>query len=328
MFLKNEETSKILCFIRDAFGGICVGGGLYYAFTQFMLWYSNSQFSSYRGIDSLTPSLMIKSLPKSILACYNTFYNFFAKERMSIDTSITVFVLGISLLIVILKIISFLVFAFRSSFFKGMLMTLTIVLIPVASNASLLLAVGTSRTLIMSMGMMLTVILFVLLPNSSMPLSCLRKRVSLLVLALLLWISVSVVENDQLALKEGKNAVIALTETIVYTLLAEGYVTDGSCAVVFIGRPADSSLFYKSTAFEMANYYAKFGYFSIMPGNNQRTWSSVLYKLCGKKIYYADEETYGGIREMEEVANMPLYPQEGSIVKVGNIYVVKLAEPY
>lgn len=329
ILLEEQRISNVFVYLRDAFLGICLGGGMYYAFTQFMLWYSKTEFSSYRGINSLTPFLMIKSLPKSILSCYNTAYDFFVKESMCLNTSVTPMILVTLLLLVTIKIISLIIFAFKKSVFSGVLMSIAILLIPVGSNASLLLAVGTTRTLIMSMGMMLTVILTMISQkNQNSPWNYWEKRASLLIMILMLWISVSVVESDQLALKEGKNSVISLTETIVDTLIEQGYTTDGSCAVAFLGRPADNSLFYKSKAFELANYYAKFGYFSVMPGNNQRTWNSVLNNLCGKRIFYADEETYGKIRETEEAAAMPAFPQEGSVIKIGNIFVVKIAEPY
>lgn len=328
LILEDEKTD-VLAYMRDAFLGICLGGGMYYAFTQFMLWYSQTEFSSYRGIDSLTPFLMIKSLPKSILGCYNTFYVFFMKENMCINTSITSIILAAFLVIASVKIIFLIIWAFRKSFFSGVLMCIAILLIPVGSNASLLLAVGTTRTLIMSMGTMLAVVLIVISQKEQSSLwNYWSKKAVFLIMLLMLWISVSVVENDQLALKEGKDAVISLTDTIVDTLIEQGYRTDGSCAVVFLGRPADSSLFYRSQAYEMANYYAQFGYFSVMPGNNQRTWNSVLNNLCGKRIFYAYEEMYGKIREAEDVAAMPFFPQEGSIVKMGDVFVVKIAEPY
>lgn len=272
---------------------------------------------------------MIKSLPKSILGCYNTFFDFFTEERMYLNTSVTSMVLVAFGLLVSMKAISLIIWAFRKSIFSGALMCIAILLVPVGSNASLLLAVGTTRTLIMSMGIMLTVVLVMISPKKQSSLwNYWSKRAGFLIMLLMLWISVPVVENDQLALKEGKNAVISLTNTIVDALIEQGYRTDGSCTMAFLGRPADSSLFYKSQAYEMANYYAKFGYFSISPGNNQRTWYSVLNNLCGKRIFYADEETYGKIREAEEVAVMPYFPQEGSIVKIGDVFVVKIADPY
>lgn len=329
ILLEDKKLSEILAYIRDVFLSVCMGGIIYYAFTQFMLWYSKTEFSSYKGIDSLTPLFMIKSLPESICRCYKTFFDFFINEKMFMNTSVTTIIIAAFLLFVLVKIISFIIWAFKKSIFSGVFMCLAILLIPVGSNASLLLAVGNIRTLIMSMGIMLTVVLIVISPNNLGSFwKEWNKRVSLLMMVLLLWISVSVVENDQLALKEGKNSVISLTDTLVDELIEQGYRTDGSCAVVFLGRPADSSLFYKSQAYEMANYYAKFGYFSVAPGNNRRTWNSVLNNLCGKRIFYAYEETYGKIREMDEVADMPSFPQEGSIVKMGEIFVVKIAEPY
>ncbi len=329
LILEEQSVAKVLVYLRDAFGGICLGGGMYYAFTQFMLWYSKTEFSSYRGIDSLTPMLMIKSLPQTISRCYTTFFDFFVKENMHLNTSATSMVFAVLLAVAIIKIISLIFIAFRKSVILGILMSVAILLIPVGCNASLLLAVGTEQTLIMSMGMVLAVILIALSKKGAeSSWNYWSHRVGVLVMLLLLWISVPVVTNDQLALKEGKNSVISLTETMTDTLIEQGYTTDGRSAVVFLGRPADNVLFYKSKAFETANYYAKFGYFSVAPGNNQRTWNSVLNNLCGKRIFYADEETYGKIRETKEAAAMPSFPQEGSVIKMGDIFVVKIAEPY
>ena len=303
--------------------------GVYYAFTKFMLWYGKAEFSAYRGINNLSLPLMIKSLPGSVKNCYSAFYNFFAEDYMSMNTAITKYALTVFFIFLTGKLLYSVIRSIRQNVFSGLMMLLAVLLMPVACNASILLAVGQMPNLLMSMGMMYVAALPVLLRTEGKGwLPFWDKRVGALVLAVMLWLSASVVENDQLALKEGITATVSLVETLVDELMDQGYLADGTHAVVFLGRPADSPLFYQSAAFQLSNPYAKFGYFRVEAGNNRRTWRGVLNILCGRKIFYAEEEAYNAVRESVEAADMPVFPKSGSVKVIGNIIVIKIGEPY
>lgn len=325
----NGDTKESLKHIRDSLLSVILGGAFYYCFLQLMLWYSKTELSSYNNVDSLSLGMMIKSLPKSVIVCYEQFFTFLFREKLSLYvSSATVFVIGLCI-IAMINLIVLTVRAFKKNIFSGLMCILAMLLIPVGCNASLLLAVGASRSLIMSMGMMVFVTISSLcLSETTNVFTYVYKRANYILLALLLWASVLVVENDQVALKEGMHQTAVIANDIVREAIDMGYVTDGSYGVAILGRPADSPLFNRSEAFNRANIYARFGYLPLQPDNNIRTWGPVLSTLSGHRINYAYRDTYAAIQYSDEAKEMTVYPAEGSIKIIDNIITIKIGDPY
>ena len=66
------------------------------------------------------------------------------------------------------------------------------------------------------------------------------------------------VEKDQLALKEGRTATVQLADCVVEGLIVEGYLAD-DIPIAFVGKPCENAMFVKQSAWNSANWYAKFG---------------------------------------------------------------------
>lgn len=133
--------------------------------------------------------------------------------------------------------------------------------------------------------------------------------------------------NDQLALKEGKTAVITLTENIVSGLYSGGYL-DEYHTVAFVGRPGNNDRFAKSAAYQMANDYARFGCWSTAPRNNRVSWEGVISNFLGVNLSLCGDPEYQELIALEQVADMPEFPLEGSICVINDIVVVKVSELY
>ncbi|MCD7945439.1 MAG: hypothetical protein LUF81_02340 [Clostridiales bacterium] len=153
----------------------------------------------------------------------------------------------------------------------------------------------------------------------------------LLCLAGMLWINVCVVGNDQLAMREGRTAVVTIAENIVTRLADEGYInaeTDTTIAIV--GRPAENVMFAQTTAWKQANKYAQFGgaYWYADAGNNRRSWNGLLVGYCGIQLNFCSDDTFKELIATSTIAEMPCFPDEGSICEVDGIVVIKVSDYY
>lgn len=208
----------------------------------------------------------------------------------------------------------------------ALLFVATMLLLPVASCMVLLIAVGNSMTGLMSMGILLSIVLLgsVLFKDDE---SFLLKRVYLFVFVFVAWYQISAVTNDQLALKEGKTATVTLVENVVSELISEGYLEQGK-PIALIGQPAQSPLFVQSSAYQIANTYARFGCFSTDARNSRCSYSGVMSNYLGISINLCSDAQYEELRKLDEVADMPSFPSEDSIREINDVIVVKISDLY
>lgn len=105
--------------------------------------------------------------------------------------------------------------------------------ITIASCAVLLIAVGNSMNLLMSMSMVICIPLFLALLMGGLNFAkeeynVLSRNIGYTLLIFLLWANILTVTNDQLALKEGRTATVKLTDMIISELVAEGHLEEGA----------------------------------------------------------------------------------------------------
>lgn len=321
---RKRQIDKIYTY--KCSGGV-LGGILYLVVMKVLLWHGGVELASYKGAGNFTLKMIVENFPNSFMKCYQFYYDFFANQFMYVRTSITKMVLVAFFVCLLINILYGFIRIFTESKIRALLFGISILLIPAAGNASLLLAVGNTPTLLMSMGMIYTVVLFTVLIPKERTIGFLSKRVCAGILALIVWVSVITVGNDQLALMEGKTATISLTQNIVSELGERGYM-DYEHPIALVGRPANNDTFAWNPAYSTSNDYAKFGAWSTDAGNNRRSWLGVLNEYCGVGLSFCGEETYNEIKVKEEVSAMPEFPAEGSIIEVDGVVVVKVSDVY
>lgn len=327
MIQKQKDVRSLAAFLgRGLFGGV-LGGIFYFISARLMLLYAGGSLASYKGAGTVSIGQMLRSLPSSIVNCYQCFYEFLVEKAMYINKGAYEVTLRVVLVLLAAGVVYVCVKIFHTSIMYGVAFIVCILVFPMAANAVLLLAPGNSATLLMSMGSMYIVVLPVmLLPENGTFDFCLR-RVCFLAVSSLLWVSILTVENDQLALSEGRTAAVTLAQNIIGELREKGYLGN-DYAIALVGRPANNDLFRGDTAFYTANAYAQFGYWSTQSGNNRASWEGLITQYCGVRINLCYEETYDIIRLMDEVENMPEFPAEGSVQEIEGVIVVKVSELY
>lgn len=327
LLIEEKKVKSVFYYACSSLGLILVGGIFYLLITKALLFRAGIQMASYKGASNMSIGLMLRSLPESIEQCYLQFINFVWGQKMLADLEfINIVLLGLGVVYIVAICIRFFELL-KSQVMSAVIFLVMLGLLPVASCAVLLIAVGNTMSVLMSLGIVLgIVILGIVVPREGKT-GFWLKRIYLFALVALAWFQLSAVENDQLALKEGKTATITLTENIISEIYHQGYLEEQQY-VAFVGRPGDNDRFAQSTAYRMANGYAKFGCWSTDARNNRVSWNGIISNFIGTNLYLCDDAEYQRIIGLQQVADMPEYPMEGSICIIDNIIVVKVSDVY
>ena len=259
MLLDCERGKRIVEFLIKGILAIVIGGIFYSLISDALLKKYGIELAPYRGASEVSVGRIIALLPESMQLCYKEFYNFFVKNRMGItvfnETVILIGGMGVLLSVCVFR--HFFVI-WRISRGHALCFLACICLVPVGCNAVVLLVRSDMDTL-MSMGMVASVALVsaVILSIDGRSVFFLRRGAYILLL-LLLWVNILTVEKDQLALKEGRTATVQLADCVVEGLIVEGYLAD-DIPIAFVGKPCENAMFVKQSAWNSANWYAKFG---------------------------------------------------------------------
>lgn len=324
---------KIVYFIVKSILTIVTGGVFYIIIANGLLMIYGIQRSSYKGASEVSLGTIIVSFPASIVRCYKNFYAYFVNHNMYLTVPRKSFLLLLGIVFFVLFcVIRLFIIIWRKNRRYAICFLGCVALIPVASCAILLIVQGTGMGLLMSMSLASSLVLCLWICVESMPkkekISFFAKRISYLLLFLLLWVEILTVTNDQLALKEGKKATEEVTSIIVDELASEDYLGSDS-AIAIVGKPSENDLFAKRKAWETANFYARFGADDWLGGSDgYRSWRGLIIECCGLSLNFCTEEQYKSILQTKELAEMPVFPAEESIKEIDGVVVVKVSDVY
>lgn len=328
MLMGGKEGKEIKNYVIKGVSSILIGGVIYFVLTKLLLLRAGVSLASYRGASEVSLSNILIHLPDSFLRCYQNFYRFFFVNRMYCNISgMNIFIIVTAVLLMICVLWQFMLLLQKK---KGHALGFLacILLIPAASNAVLIIAAGNSVSLQMAMSMIVSILLlFVLLPTQGKGVFYIKRCCCLLV-TFLFWGSIAAVSNDQLALKEGTTATVHLANRIINVLDTDGYIRDGS-VFAFMGKPSENDFYIKRTAYLNANEYARFGgWWSTEAENHKRSWQGVLSEYCGIRLNLCSGQQYQVLIQNKDVANMPVFPLEGSIAEIDGVIVIKVSDFY
>lgn len=321
--LKLQNIKKVLMYLINCLIVFVLGGGIYYAITELLLFRAGIEMASYKGADNVGVISIIKNVPWSFIKTYKEFWNYVIVNKMNTNLEFSrVMSIFVAILILGIFLVQF-VKVFRKNKKNAFLMLFLFALIPCGTCIIVMIAVDNSITGLMAMGIVSIFMMFYTVVENAKW----EKNVYYVVIAVLMWYWIGTVENDQIALKEG----ITATTTIATEIMQD--VNDCSDyeygnRIAFVGRTADNPCFYVSEAYNMANGYAQFGKWSTDPRNNRVTWSGIYNVYCGRVIPICDDETYSQLILSQEVEEMPIYPEEGYMQLIDDVLVVKVSDLY
>ena len=155
-----------------------------------------------------------------------------------------------------------------------------------------------------------------------------EKALILLTAAAVVYGSVFMSAVDQQAMYEGRQATKELSDLIAQTLVNEGYY-DNEIPVMLVGNASNSPLFRTHELYHTANPYARVGLFMAETAGTIRfSWDAAFRDYTPIWLNLCDDKTYQKLLETEEIAEMPTFPQEGSIRKMDGVLVIKVSEEY
>ena len=341
LLFRGEEGIKLRCYIAKCLGSAVCGAALYWGILQIILKISGVAMTNYQGGADISVSGILKNLPSSVAKCYELFYRYFfgtlVKHNMLQETAV-VFVLifcvvGAALACRLVRLIR------RKDWENTFYGTAALLVLPMMCTVFMVATSQASFYIPMSGGLALFLpVCFWLLDSSREgETACdafrkcwnkAEKALILLTAAAVVYGSVFMSAVDQQAMHEGRQATKELSDLIAQTLVNEGYY-DNEIPVMLVGNASNSPLFRTHELYHTANPYARVGLFMAETAGTIRfSWDAAFRDYTPIWLNLCDDETYQKLLETEEIAEMPTFPQEGSIRKMDGVLVIKVSEEY
>lgn len=330
---KEDLTWKEFFQYGFRFALICVFGMLLYAaLNKFFLWYTDSRLISYQGISNIADMGIVDYL-RGICHAYEFFL--FPSERMDYVNygSSYLYVMGIHrlyrLVLCLALVMSAVMLwkAYRENAGKALKTGILIMLLPAACNFIFIMC-PSSETIIHTLMVYGEMFLFVYTAWCMEYVLCglykkLQKPVKYSGMISLILMGAGFIYLDhtlylkmQLQYEQYKSEMTVLTASIK---LLDGYYDDMPVAVVFTGqRDAAVPKYQEFSEIDLLIPYAE-GYMN--PVENQYDLLYFLKNICGFETPVVDGTQF---MELEEVQDMPVYPDAGSIRVIQGTVVVKL----
>ena len=318
-------------FILRCFISIVLGMGLYYVLLNINLWHYEVVLDSYNGTNSYGPVGMLLNLPASIVHAYRDFANYFRQVIARTNIFGGTIYKAVFILLAI-YIVYAVVILFKESRMRAVLFAFTILLVPLAANAVLLMAYDsvTSVQMTVPVSMSIPVLLCIIsaFKEPDVKVKKVYKAILALALSLLIYGNYIMSIYDQQAMYMGRQSLTELSREVITTLQTYN-LYHPYYKYVFVGTPADNPCFNRNFVFDEANKYALVGTWS--PDDTRlvvQSWQGFLTYEMGVNMMVADDDKLKEALEDPTVRNMPIFPELGCCAMVNDVVVIKLSDNY
>lgn len=341
LLFRNQEKQKIREHICRSLASAASGAVLYLLILKAVLWATGTAMADYQGGADISVSGILKNLPSNVAKCYELFYRYFfgtlVKHNMLQETAavfvLMFFVVGAALACRLVRLVC------RKDWENTFYGIAALLVLPMTCTIFMVATSQASFYIPMSGGLALFLpVCFWLLDSSREgETACdafrkcwnkAEKALTLLTAAAVVYGSVFMSAVDQQAMYEGRLATKELSDLIAQTLVSEGYYDD-EIPVMLVGNASSSPLFRTHELYHRANPYARVGLFMAEAADTIRfSWNAAFRDYTPIWLNLCDDKTYQELLETEEIAEMPTFPQEGSIRKMDGVLVIKVSEEY
>ena len=337
LLFRGEERIKLRCYIAKCLGSAVCGAALYWEILQIILKISGVAMTNYQGGASASPLNMLKSLPQSIAKCYAQFWDYFFGDTVRHNTLQNTKVLYVLAFVFVgaalLRRLA--VILRRKDAETAFYAVAALLVMPLASVIFLLAASEATFYIPMAGGTALFFPVCFWLLNAapvqpSGRVEKLEKNAVLLTAAVILYGGVFMSVIDQQAMYEGRRATKQIADLVANELVAEGYYdAPEKLPVMLVGRPSASPLFRTHVVYWDANDYAQVGLFKKESAATMRySWNAVFLDLTPVQLELCSDDMYDGLIRTEEIRQMPVFPENGSMQVMNGVYVIKISEDY
>mgnify|MGYP000075020329 FL=1 len=341
LLFRNEEKQKIREHICRSLASAASGAVLYLLILKVVLWATGTAMADYQGGADVSVSGILKNLPSSIAKCYELFYRYFfgtlVKHNILQETAVVFvlmfFVVGAALACRLVRLVC------RKDWENTFYGIAALLVLPMMCTVFMVATSQAAFYIPMSGGLALFLpVCFWLLDSSREDKTACdvfhkcwnkaEKALTLLTAAAVVYGSVFMSAVDQQAMYEGRQATKELSDLIAQTLVSEGYY-DNEIPVMLVGNASSNPLFRTHKLYHKANPYARVGLFMAETAGTIRfSWNAAFRDYTPIWLNLCDDKTYQELLETEEIAEMPTFPQEGSIRKMDDVLVIKVSEEY
>lgn len=330
LYKLNMTSKDLFRYIGKTAMTFVLGGISYFLLLYANLKYYNIKMSSYNGASKYNALDTILNLPKSILDAYKDFIYYYSNEE--IRANILSEQLYVIIFILLLILIGYgIKNVFRTNKLHALIYLFCFILIPVACNASILIAYDSITSIQMTMPMALCIpVLLCFVSNIELK-RCITvyaiKLITIGSLVLILYGNYIMVQYDQQAMYMGLVSTKTLTTQISERLLQLDLFRP-EYQYCFIGKPSDNVLFNKNEVIVKANDYARFGDFGVLPDCVRQSWYGFWTNEMGINIKIVDDDWYVQAIANEAIRQMPNFPANGACAMIDDVVVIKISDSY
>ena len=327
---EDQDYKSVLRYVCRFAVSLLISFIVYKIIWDLTLKFCHIQAVDYKGADSVTVGKIIAGFPRSFLSTYREFFRYFFRNELK--HSIYQRLLAFGVLMIALFVVNVILGGRKLAGKPGMrwlLAAICLLLIPPAANIAMILAVDAGEAAIQMTMPMATIFPFLLcVTDVGNYRDRLTRAIDWLRIAMVLFVlygSFLMISVDQHVMLKSRDNATAMMNRVAVDL-GEDQNPEGG--FVFVGKIADNPNFLKDQLWEKANQYARYGDFHIFVyADNRANFSYFgLLRDSGLNMTFNWNNSYWGeMIQSEEVQEMPLYPENGYIKKIGKTIVVKFA---
>lgn len=323
----KEGASNILLLLTKGVGAILLGGIEYLIVWEIGLWCFQVEKSGYAGANTYSLLNTIIKFPKRIADVYQCFGLYF-KDVICKTLYFGGTILPVILLILVAAILAADIWnVLRADKKGGIVYLLMLIAVPAAAGSVLMVATDTALSIQMTGAYALVVPIFVLLLSAAekrtLPLKTLHLMVSITAV-IFLYSQILQTQVDQKTMAETKTSSMNVVAEIHERLGAENLLSE-ELRYCFIGVPAGNPMYYRSETFWKANGYAYIG--GSWPDSQSvvRSWNGLIRDICQINMNICSIAEYNMLCTDEKVVDMPVFPAQGSVIRIGDIVVIRVS---
>lgn len=306
---------------------ILLGGIEYLIIWEMGLGYFHIAKSNYAGADTYSFLNMIIKFPKrmmDVFQCFGLYFkNVICKELCFGGTVLPVLFFILAAVILAVDIVRIL----RSNKKGGILYLLMLAAVPAAAGAVLFAATDTVLSIQMTGALALVAPILVLLLSGVEKRALLLKMLYLAVsftAVVVLYSQILQTQIDQKTMSETRTSSMNVVAEIHGRLGAEELLSE-ELRYCFIGVPAGNPMYYRSETFWTANGYTYIGGGWPDSWSVVKAWNGLVRHICRINMEICSADEYNMLSAEEEVVNMPVFPAQGSVIRIGDIVVIKVS---
>lgn len=334
IIIENDNyTGKLVETAIRYFVSLFLGGICYFISLKINLRITGSELSDYNGVNTISFSAILKTLPSSIRQAYYIICAYLRDDLMRLNILKTIhweFIFHCSVFIVLAGCIIWkLKKNNRIQITRVILLIGCIILIPVACSFANILALGagfmpqTGGPLAFFSAISFAVACKLIF-NNDIQIKKLIAGIVVMGCVINVYGQTMQVLMDHKVMQEDYTATVSLMQGLLQDLNSKGMLTSEK-EYFFIGMPSANPLFRKSELRDHVNEYAKVGSFWLSGTAMAASYTALLQNVMGLNLHVSYDE-YESKAYDEYYQNMPCYPY-GEYAVAWDTIIVKVSEP-